>query len=169
MRKYYKRIQDDKEYISYSSISNGVILTKFSKENGHPISNGCYQVFIELEDLALNYREFEFKVEINKAEVHKKEFGSFFSKIVEILDDFGIFQDGDEFHTIESECGLIQDALFMEWNNRAEYDEHVQHTIGNQFPEDRADDLKFSNATDLYSTIYEMRNAVGKLANKLGE
>ena len=66
MSQFYKNNTTNETYRLYEKVSNGVILTKYDKKTGTPISNSCYKLFITKEELSLAYSPFEFVLEISQ-------------------------------------------------------------------------------------------------------
>lgn len=166
MRNYYENKETGESAVVYERISNGTILTSFTS-NGAAISNRGEQKFVSDQELEENWKPFRFRAEVNKEKEVRKATTKFVRSLHDHLNNHGAFENGaQEFNSVEWNCQIVETILF-DYNGHPALDDLISEAIKQEFPEEVADDLIFSEVGDFYGLVYSMRNDLVLMANAI--
>jgi hypothetical protein len=139
MSQYYRHKETKDERVKYGEVSNGLILTQFTKE-GHGLGNSHYKLFVTQEQFKTDWEEFEFSPRIDQSEKDHKMLVKIINEHLEEMDNYGLmFQNDlsiDEWRHCNGEYQIVSKILKADFNKYKKTNDFYHQEIRRSLSED---------------------------------
>lgn len=160
MRGYYRNKETKEERIQTDTLKDGVVLNEISDDSGIPMGNSYYKIFVLEEDLKTHWEKFEWQTKLPEDKQRQEAIVKVFRTLMSQLDNYGILEDEEYMTDMEYECHLIEDAFFGEYKSKDEFHRSITRAVKQEFNEEMADEITFSESVTFFSMLYDIRNEV---------
>lgn len=151
-------------------LRNGVVLVTFDEDTGRVTENEKDPFFVSNEDLLEKWTETKWEPKADLDKKLKNAIEGFTLSIVEELFDWGVWEEeGEYFNDLWGRTNIVRDILFKEEPHKGfrDFDQYFRTTVGREFPEDMADEIKMMEWESLAFIRTALKPQINKLINTI--